>query len=85
MVPNKDGNALLHYMAMVDNDYTRHKIRTSPETHKELNVQNHLGQTPMHIAYIHRNLETALLLRTLGANPKIQDNKGKTPEDYLPY
>lgn len=85
MDPNKDGNTLLHYLAIVDNEFTRDIIRSSPATDKELDIQNKLGQTPMHIAYIHGNLETGLLLRKLGADPNIRDNEGKTPGDYLPF
>jgi len=43
----------------------------------DVNAQNKLGQTPLHIAYIHGNIGAALLPIKWGADIKIHDNEGK--------
>ena len=83
MDPDEHGNTQLHFLAMVGNCS---KIRALSEKQRkeEINVQNKLGQTPLHIAYIHGQSEAGLLLLQLGADDTIRDNTGKTPGDYLP-
>ena len=45
----------------------------------QLNIQNNLGNTPLHIAFMMNNPQIINLLISYGANQKILNNRGLTP------
>ena len=69
-----DGNTLLHWaakMGMVD------RIKKRLENGDNINAQNKLGQTPLHVAYKNGKIEFAISLLGHGAATDIRDNEGK--------
>lgn len=48
----------------------------------ELNAQNTVGQTPLHVACARGNWNVVRLLLNAGANPDIADKRGFTPGQY---
>jgi len=77
---NKDGNTMLHFAAAGDNAGLVAAL--SQQHGEDVNAQNHLGQTPLHVAYKHGKLENALLLIQNGANVSAKDTDGKIPSDF---
>jgi ankyrin repeat protein len=73
---DRNGNTLLHFAAAGDNVAL---IDSLIKCGLEINAQNKLGQTPLHIAYKHGKLETSLLLIRYSADTNIRDNDGNIP------
>lgn len=73
---DKNGNTLLHFAAASDNVPL---IDSLIKSGVEIDAQNKLGQTPLHIAYKHGKLETSLLLIRYNADTNIRDNDGNIP------
>jgi ankyrin repeat protein len=49
--------------------------------HCAVNAQDADGNTPLHLMAQKGNVELAYFLVTSGADPKIKNRKGKTPEE----
>lgn len=68
----------LHYVALNGNQkIARELMKYKPD----LDAQAQDGDTPLNIAILNNNQEIIHLLLAAGANPKIQNNKGKTAID----
>ena len=65
-------NSFLHYICMNDDNFPLMEI--IKPTIKEINKQNNLGQTPLHIAIINKNEKIIKYLIQNGANVNISDN-----------
>ena len=65
-------NTFLHYICMNDDNYPLMEI--IKPTNKEINKQNNLGQTSLHIAIINKNEKIIKYLIHNGANVNISDN-----------
>ncbi|PIQ24526.1 hypothetical protein COW64_18555 [bacterium (Candidatus Blackallbacteria) CG18_big_fil_WC_8_21_14_2_50_49_26] len=75
--PNKEGNTLLHYW--IEPYQT---IFLAPENlPQNLNLPNHLGQTPLHLAVMAGNLEWTKTLIEKGADLEFEDKAGKSSID----
>ena len=65
-------NTFLHYICMNDENYPMMEIMKP--TKKEINKQNNLGQTSLHIAIINKNEKITKYLVENGADVNISDN-----------
>jgi len=65
-------NTFLHYICMNDDNFPLMEIIRP--TNKEINKQNNLGQTSLHIAIINKNEKIIKYLIHNGANVNISDN-----------
>mgnify|MGYP002626487752 CR=1 FL=1 len=68
----EESNTFLHYICMNDDNYPLMEI--IKPTNKEINKQNNLGQTSLHIAIINKNEKIIKYLIHNGANVNISDN-----------
>lgn len=75
-----DGNTPLHLQVKFDNEAQLKRLITLYP--QDVNAQNHLGQTPMHLAYIFGNLAAVFILSSHGGRVDVLDNNGKKPFDY---
>lgn len=50
-----------------------------------INARNKSFETPLHCSVVGANIEAALKLIELGANPTLRDNRGRTPLGYAEY
>ncbi|XP_075049508.1 NF-kappa-B inhibitor alpha [Mixophyes fleayi] len=77
---NEDGDTLLHLAIIHEaKDLAFEAIRRSYRDTFYLNRQNHLHQTPLHLAIITEQCEIAEKLLQAGCNPEIRDYRGNTP------
>ena len=65
-------NTFLHYICMNDENYPMMEIMKP--TKKEINKQNNLGQTSLHVAIINKNEKITKYLVENGADVNISDN-----------
>lgn len=75
-----DGNNVCHHLAK-SGDYkifTQLQKKHSPNWNGILNQQNHLGQTPLHLAIKNNKQKLADKFITLGADENILDINGNT-------
>jgi ankyrin repeat protein len=50
----------------------------------DVNVKSHGGYTPLHLACQYGHQEVFdLLVKAYGADPRVRDNAGKTPRQYM--
>ena len=74
-----------------DIDYIRRRVEMFGEQPNEIylknqfNIKNNKGDTPLHRAIIHRNIEMCELLIEGGVNVNIKDGHGNTPLHYATY
>lgn len=74
-----DRNSLLHFAVSV----ARNPLVLSLLADRaDVNAKNRFGQTPLHIAYKHRQFENAMLLIRHGASLSVTDSYGLLPLDY---
>lgn len=78
---NDDGNTALHIAIKSKQEQCALLLINEPKI--DLNIQNKDGQTPLHIASVKKEMEVVKALLKKGANPKIADNKGHTPEQAV--
>jgi hypothetical protein len=81
---NRSGDGLLHQViksaSLNQKDYTYPAILEFLLDHGvKIDVQNKLGQTPLHCAAVTLNREMIDILITHKANLNLQDNQGQTP------
>ena len=69
-------NTFLHYICMNDDNYPMMDL-INP-TLKEMESQNNLGQTPLHISIINKNYKISEYLIENGANVNLSDNNLNT-------
>ncbi|XP_053553743.1 NF-kappa-B inhibitor alpha [Bombina bombina] len=76
---NEDGDTFLH-LAIIheEKSLTQEAIRKSVNDSFYLNLQNHLYQTPLHLAVITEQPEIAQVLLQSGCDPEIRDLRGNT-------
>ncbi|WP_257266345.1 ankyrin repeat domain-containing protein [Endozoicomonas sp. ONNA2] len=82
--PDKDGDSFLH-MAVVHNILPLAQLwknNCSEHFTADLNRQNDLGQTPLHIAVYNQNSEMIQFLLENGASALTQERKGRTPVHF---
>ena len=52
--------------------------------HVDVNIKSHGGYTPLHLACQFGRQEVFdLLVKAYGADPRVRDNHGKTPRQYM--
>ena len=78
MAKNKDGNTLLHFAAKTGNVAT---IKMHLDAGDDVNAQNNVGDTPLHIAYLCGKQEAAIVLVRAGATGTCETLPGKIPLD----
>lgn len=78
---NEDGNTALHIAIKSKQEQCALLLINEPKIN--LNIQNKDGQTPLHIASVKKEMEVVKALLKKGANAKITDNKGHTPEEAV--
>ena len=79
--PDEDGDTVIH-MAAAYNDIrlaTLWRAAFQGKFAKQLNTQNLLGQTPLHIAVINNDIGMINFLARNGAHIKVHDGRGRTP------
>jgi len=64
------------------NDILNTIIAKDPQNHARLNVQDNMGNSPIHIAVHSKNVEALQKLITVGAYTDSKDNLGLTPLDH---
>ena len=69
-------NTFLHYICMNDDNYPM--MNLIRPTIKEMDAQNNLSQTPLHISIINKNYKIANYLIKKGANVNLTDNNLNT-------
>ena len=69
-------NTFLHYICMNDENYLMMDL--IKPTIKEMDSQNNIGQTPLHISLINKNKKISTYLIENGANVNISDNNLNT-------
>ena len=74
-----EGNTPLHYAVLSDNPLFVESLLFEGY---QVNAQNRLGQTPLHVAYKHEQIGNAVVLIRRGADLYIKDVTGKLPTDY---
>ena len=81
---NDDENTPLHYFARAP--YTKAKdaiLKAFLAGGADINAQNTILETPLHMAVWKQNAGMITLLLENGADPKIPNSKGDTPYDWL--
>lgn len=77
-VTRNDGTTLLHIAARgMRHDLFTRVLAIAPQ---DVNVRNHLGQTPLWLAAHHNRRDNVIALLDAGADPTIPDNKMRTPD-----
>ena len=79
--PDEDGDTVLH-MAVVHNKFPLAELwkNAFPENFiSELNEQNNLGQTPLHLAVFDNNLPMIHFFLQNGASVRVHEKEGRTP------
>ena len=77
-IQNNEGNTALHIAIKSKQEQCALLLINEPKI--DLNIQNNEGQTALHIASVKKEINVVKALLKKGANPKILDNKGNTPE-----
>ena len=72
----KDGCTSFHYSA--NNTEILRQLLASHSTHHNINAPSSRGETPLHLACLNGNLESAKLLVGSGADMKVRDRKGNS-------
>lgn len=73
-------SSALHAAAMNSKSIT---VRFLLDKHLcDVNIKDHNGNTPLHIAFRYKNVDVANLLLAYGARIDILNNDNKTPEFY---
>lgn len=81
---NDDENTPLHYFARAP--YTKAKeeiLKSFLNGGADINAQNTILETPLHMAVWKQNAGMITLLLENGADPKLPNSKGDTPYDWL--
>lgn len=81
---NDDENTPLHYLARAP--YTKAKetiLKAFLNGGADVNAQNTILETPLHMAVWKQNAGMITLLLENGADPKLPNSKGDTPYDWL--
>ena len=81
---NDDENTPLHYFARAP--YTKNKdviLKAFLAGGADINAQNTILETPLHMAVWKQNAGMITLLLENGADPKMPNSKGDTPYDWL--
>ncbi|WP_422444620.1 MULTISPECIES: ankyrin repeat domain-containing protein [unclassified Endozoicomonas] len=78
--PDKDGDALLHMAAVHEKLPVAQLWKNAlPQLfNSDLNQQNHLGQTPLHVAICNNDLQMISFLLENGASVLIHEGSGRT-------
>ncbi|CAI8029396.1 Espin-like protein [Geodia barretti] len=75
-IRSKDGCTSFHYSA--NNTEILRQLLASHSTHHNINAPSSRGETPLHLACLNGNLESAKLLVGSGADMKVRDRKGNS-------
>ena len=79
--PDEDGDTVMHMAAVHRDLQLAHLWRCAFQEKfaEQLNEQNLLGQTPLHLAVINNDLAMIHFLVQNGASIQVQERKGRTP------
>ena len=79
--PDEDRDTVIHIAAVNNDSGLAHLWRSAFQEKfaKQLNAQNLLGQTPLHIAVINNDIDMITFLAKSGALIQVHDWRGRTP------
>ena len=76
-----EGSLPLHWAALGGSNFVKKFLRTFVEKGVPVNIRDYSGRTPLHEAALSGRMEKAFILLSLGADPGLKDEAGKTPLD----
>ncbi|XP_054287681.1 uncharacterized protein LOC129003414 [Macrosteles quadrilineatus] len=77
-----DGNTSVHHAVLGDDEKSLRLLELLIDKGVDLNIANHLHQTPLHLAVEREFQPCVKLLLDNGAKVNVQDNVGRTPLHY---
>jgi hypothetical protein len=88
-LPSSTGHTLLHLAVLKGYHHLAEVLLALGRVHREsyeldVNAVDSNGFTPLHYAVITKSADAVQLLRSYGADPTINDEQGRMPEELIP-